>query len=54
MTMDCATNAHLMKSFQMQNVSAETIILEITPPEAVFLHAQLVNSNIKEDVLNAH
>lgn len=54
MIMDCVTNVLSTKSFLMQNVFAETITLETTPLEAVFLLAQLANSNTKEDVLNAH
>lgn len=54
MTMDYATNVLSTKSFLMENVFAETITLETTPLEAVFLLAQLANSNTKEDVLNAH
>lgn len=53
-TMDYATNVLSTKSFLMENVFAETITLETTPLEAVFLLAQLANSNTKEDVLNAH
>jgi len=54
MIMDYATNVLSTKSFLMENVFAETITLETTPLEAVFLLAQLANSNTKEDVLNAH
>jgi len=54
MITDCATNAHSMKSFQMELVSVEITTLETMPLEAVFLPVQLVNSNIKEDVLNVH
>lgn len=54
MIMDYVTNVLSTKSFPMQNVFAETITLETTPLEAVFLLAQLANSNTKEDVLNAH
>lgn len=54
MIMDYVINAHSTKSSLKENVFAETITLETTPLEAVFLLAQLVNSNIKEDVLNAH
>lgn len=54
MKMDCATNVHSMKSSLKENVFAETTTLETTPLEAVFLLAQLVNSNTKADALNAH
>lgn len=54
MIMDYVTNVHSTKLFPMENVFAETITSETTPLEAVFLLAQLANSNIKEDVLNAH
>lgn len=54
MKMDCVINVHSMKSSLKENVFAETTTLETTPLEAVFLLAQLVNSNTKEDVLNAH
>lgn len=54
MKMDCVTNVHSMKSSLKENVFVEITTLETVPLEAVFLLVQLVNSNTKEDVLNAH
>lgn len=38
----------------MESALVSTIILEIQVLEFANFHAQLLNSNIKEDVLNAH
>lgn len=54
MTMDFVIHVQLMKSFQMENALVLLTTLETQIMEYVNLLAQLINSNIKEDVLNAH
>lgn len=52
MKMDCATLAQFTKLFKTTNASAKPTTLEMPDLEDVNSPVQLVNSNIKEDVLN--
>jgi hypothetical protein len=52
--MDFVIHAQLMKLFQTENALVLLTTLETQILEYANLHAQLINSNIKEDVLNAH
>lgn len=49
-----ATNAKSMKLFPMEDVSAEPTTSETTALEYVNFLAQPLNSDTKEDALNAH
>lgn len=50
---ESVTDAQLMKLSQMEDVPASTIISETTALELANFHALPLNSDIKEDVLNA-
>lgn len=54
MITESATNAQSTKLSQTESAHAEPITSEPTALESANLHAQPLNSSIKEDVLNAH